>query len=263
MIRALWQHRRLLGELIRRELAERYRGSLLGVFWAFLSPLAFLLVFTFVFTTVFQARFGMEPGGGRLQFALFLMAGLIMYNFFSECTIRAPRVIVENANYVKKVVFPLELLPAVTVGAALINLVVGLGILLAGSLVAYQRVPATALLMPLLLAPLALFVLGLAWFLSSLGVFLRDVGQMIAPLVQMMLFLSPVFYPADSLPESAQAVMALNPLAFFIESGRSLWLEGQTPAPTSWLTYLLVSLATMWAGGYWFKRTRHGFADVL
>lgn len=263
MLVSLWHYRRLLGQLVVRESRQRYRGSMLGLLWAVLNPLLFLLVLTFIFTTVFKARYGMETGENRLQFAMFLLSGFVVYNFFSEVVTRAPGIVLSNANYVKKVVFPLELLSAVITGAALLNLGIGGGILLLGSFVAYGQLPITVLLIPVLLVPLVFMVLGIAWFLASIGVFIRDVAQIVAPLVQMMLFLSPVLYPVSVLSPTMQQVMHFNPLAFFIEGLRDLVIAGQLPDLRLWLLYLGLSWLVAWLGGYWFQRTRHGFADVM
>ncbi len=261
--RSLWRHRYLLGQIVRRELSARYRGSVLGVLWAFVAPLASLLVFTFVFSVVFKARWQTDGESGQVAFALLLFVGMLMFGFVSECLSRAPAAVLGQDSYVKKVVFPLEILPVATVGAALVNLLVGTAILLLGVLATTHTVPWTALLFPALLLPLALFVLGACWFVASLGVFLRDVGQAITPLLQMLLFLSPVFYPLSALPEAFRPWMSLNPLAFFIEQGRAVLVFGQLPGWGAWFLHLLCASAVAWLGGYWFHRTRHAFADVM
>lgn len=263
LLASLWRNRGLINQLVRREVIGRYRGSLLGVAWSFLNPVLMLLVYTFVFSVVFQARWGIATEDDRSTFAIVLFVGLIIHGLFAEVANRAPGLILNNVSYVKRVVFPLEVLPWVALGSALFHTGVSLLVLLLAQIVLSQHLPWTAVFFPLVIAPLIFFTIGCAWFLSAIGVYLRDIGQTIGIVTTVMLFLAPVFYPLSILPESYRALLYLNPLTFVIEDGRNVLLFGQTPNWGGWLLYCGVSLIVAWAGFWWFQKTRKGFANVL
>lgn len=264
MARDLWAHRSLTWRLARRELAARYRGSMLGVMWAVLTPVLMLAVYTFVFRTVFKARWSAEgPGAGDGEFALLLFAGLILFNVFAESINRAPGLLLENVSYIKKVVFPLEILPMVTLVGALCNAGIGFIVLALFYGPVFGTPPWTALLLPLSLLPLALLTLGLTWFLAASGIFLRDIRQFIGVAVTMLMFLSPIFYPASALPEGLRTLLLLNPLTVILEQARDLLFWGRTPDWGLWLLSLGGSGAVAWLGYAWFAKTRKGFADVV
>jgi len=258
-----WLQRQLFFKLLRRDFAERYRGSYLGVLWSLLLPLLSLLVFTFFFGVIFKTRWAGRGDGSLDELVLILFVGLALYNFLAECLGRAPSLILSHQNYVKNVIFPLEMLPVVMVASSLLTLAVVLLVILLLQAILGTGLTWTAALLPVTVLPLVLFVLGLGWFLSSLGVYIRDIQQLIVPLVQLMMFLSPVFYPIEALPESVRPWLQLNPLALVIEQTRGVVLFGQ---PLAWWPYLLclgASALTALLGAYWFVRTRRGFADVL
>lgn len=258
-----WRHRSLLVTLAQRDVLGRYRGSLLGLAWALVTPLLMLLVYTFVFGVVFQARWGAAPVESRADFALALFAGLLVFNLFAECVLRAPRLVVEHANFVKKVVFPLEILPLVVLLGALFHMAIGLAVWLLAHLALAGPPPWTALLLPLAILPVLLLALGLGWLVSSLGVFLRDMGQVISVLLTALLFLAPVFYPLKAVPENVRDWFYLNPLTPPIEMARDLLLWGVLPSPALWSLSLAAAALAAWAGFAWFQKTRKGFADVL
>lgn len=259
---SLWRNRSLINASVKREVVGRYRGSVMGILWSFLNPLFMLIVYTFVFSVVFKARWS---GGSesRTEFALVLFAGLLIFNLFSECINRAPGLIVGNQNYVKKVVFPLEILPWVGLGAALFHGAVSLAVWLVAYLIFFGMPHATMLYLPLILLPFCLFIMGLSWGLASLGVYLRDVGQFISLLTTVLMFLSPIFYPASSLPETYRAVMYLNPLTPVIEQTRDVLFWGKAPDFALLSVYLVTTSIVAWFGFAWFQKTRKGFADVL
>jgi len=263
MLASLWRHRRLLRDLTRRDVLGRYRGSAMGLAWSFFNPVLMLAVYTFVFSVIFKSRWGSSPNESRSDFAIALFVGMIVHGVFAECVNRAPGLITSNVNYVKKVVFPLEVLPAVALGSALFHALVSIAVLLVADAVLNARLPLTALLLPLLLLPLALGSLGFAWFLSALGVYVRDIAQATGIFTTVLMFLSPVFYPTSSLPESFQGWIRLNPLTFLIEQSRALLIWGQAPDWTGILLADGIGLAIAWAGWWWFQKTRKGFADVL
>lgn len=260
--RALWRSRDLLWQMTKREVVGRYRGSVLGLLWSFFNPIMMLTIYTFVFSVIFKARWG---GGSesRFEFALILFAGLIVFNLFAECITRAPILIVGNVNYVKKVVFPLEILPLVTMGAAIFHGSISLGVLLAFYVTVSSSLHWTVILAPLVILPLLLTTLGLSWFLASLGVFVRDVAQTIGLLVSVLMFLSPIFYPVASLPENYRIFIYANPLTIVIEQMRDVLIWGRLPSFFAWCVMMLVGLVTAWGGLFWFHKTRKGFADVL
>lgn len=259
-------HRHLTFQMTKREVIGRYRGSVLGLLWSFLNPLMMLSVYTFVFSVVFKSRWGISPPGteeSKTMFAIMLFTGLIVHAVFAEVINRSPSIVLSNVNYVKKVVFPLEILPIVTLGAALFHGLVSLSVLILAYCI-FQGVPhLTVLLAPLVMLPLIILTLGLAWILASLGVYLQDVGQTTGIITTIMLFLSPVFFPLHSLPQQYQTVILLNPLTFIIEQMREIIVWGRMPDFMGLGIYLIVSLFIAAAGYAWFQKTRSGFADVL
>ena len=259
---SFWRNRQLIIQLIKRDVLGRYRGSVMGLAWSFFNPLLMLTVYTFVFSVVFKTRWG---GGGedKVNFAIILFVGLIVYGLFAECINRAPSLIVSNVNYVKKVVFPLEILPSVAIGSALFHAGISLTVLLATQLLINQRLPWTVLIFPLVLLPLVLTILGFAWLLSSLGVFVRDIAQTTSIITTVLMFISPLFYPVSALPPKYQLWLHLNPLTLIIEEGRNVLIFGNPPNWLAWGLALAASLLIAAGGFWWFQKTRKGFADVL
>lgn len=260
--RLTWRERALLLQLVRRDVAGRYRGSLLGLAWSFVAPLTMLAIYTFVFGSVFKARWHAQEDGGALAFALALFAGLIPFNMFAEVLTRTPGLIAAHANYVKKTVFPLALLPLAALLSALFHALVSLAILLA-ALTLMGKPAALWALLPLVWLPFVLFLLGLAWLLAAFGAYLRDLGQLAGMASSAVLFLSPVFYPVSALPEGLQAWLWLNPLSVPIEATRAVLIDGVTPDWPALAVYLVAACLCAWGGWTVFERLRRGFADVL
>ena len=262
MVSSFWRNRSLLKILVQREVVGRYRGSMMGILWSFFNPVLLLAVYTFVFSVVFKARWN---GGSdsKAEFALILFAGLIVFNLFAECVNKAPALILINVNYVKKVVFPLEILPWVPLGSALFHAAISLGVWLLVYLAVYGMPPATALLLPLVMLPLPLLIAGLCWLLAALSVYLRDIAQFVGILTTVLMFLSPIFYPPAALPEDYRHLLLLNPLTTAIQQVRDVLFWGKLPDPAALAWYLLGSAAIAWGGFAWFQKTRKGFADVL
>ncbi len=263
LIGSLWRNRQIIAQLTKREVAGRYKGSVLGLLWSFLIPVFMLLVYTFFFAVVFKARWGLGGGETKTQFAVVLFVGLIVHGLFAEVLNRAPGLVLGNVSYVKKVVFPLEILPAITMGAALFHTLVSMLVLLAAFFIFNGYVHWTAILAPMVLLPLVILTMGLAWMLASLGVFLRDVGQTIGIVTTVIMFLSPVFYPLTALPEKYRPFIMANPLTFIIEQAREVLIWGHPPNWIGLGIYTLLATAVAWAGYAWFQKTRKGFADVL
>lgn len=262
MFVSLWRNRGLIHASAKREILGRYRGSALGLLWSFFNPLFMLAVYSFVFSVVFKARWNVESDS-KTEFALVLFSGLIVFNLFAECINRAPSLILGNVNYVKKVVFPLEILPVVNLVSALFHGLVSLGVWLLAYLVFFGLPHATVLFLPLVMLPFFLFIMGLSWALSSLGVFLRDVSQFIGVITTVMLFMSPVFYPVTALPEDYRNLLYLNPFTPVIEQTRDVLFWGKNPDFFMLGIYWLASAFIAWLGFAWFQKTRKGFADVL
>lgn len=263
ILSSFWRNRQLIIQLTRREVAARYRGSIFGLAWSFLNPLLMLVVYTFVFSVVFKARWGSDPNESPAQFGLVLFAGMIVFNLFAEILTRAPALVVSNANYVKRIVFPLEILPLVVLGSALFHSLVSLGVLVLVQLVLNHSVPWTIVLLPFVFLPLLVLSLGIGWFLAALGVYVRDISQMIGVLITVLMFFSAVFYPLSALPQRYQRFLALNPLVWIISESRQVLIYG---LPPNWAVLgglLLFAFVVAFFGFWWFQKSRNGFADVL
>lgn len=262
MINSLWGNRELITQMTRREVVGRYKGSIMGLLWSFLNPVFMLAVYSFVFSVVFKARWS---GGNesQTQFAIVLFSGMIVHALFAEVLNRAPGIILGNVNYVKKVVFPLEILTVVSLCAALFHALVSLLVLLVAFAMMNGFIHWTMIFAPLVLLPLMILSLGFGWMLSSLGVFVRDIGQFIGVLTSALMFLSPVFYPVSALPKSVQPWLQLNPLTFIIEQTREVLIWGRLPYWKGLTIYFVGASIFAWLGYFWFQKTRKGFADVL
>lgn len=264
LAKSLWRNRQLIVQMTTREVVGRYRGSAFGLAWSFFNPVFMLVVYTFVFSEIFKSRWGgVGANDSKTQFAVLLFVGIIVLNLFSEVINRAPGLILSNVNYVKKVVFPLEILPVISMCAALFHSLISLGVLLVAFGIFNGYLHWTAVFTPLVLLPLVILATGLSWMLASLGVFLRDVGQTIAIITTVLMFLSPVFYPVTAVPERFRPFIMANPLTFIIEQARDVLIWGHMP---NWLglgVYTLAAVVIAWAGYAWFQKTRKGFADVL
>ena len=260
---SLWRNRTLIVQMTKREVLGRYRGSIVGLGWSFFHPLLMLTIYTFVFSVVFKARWPGLAEESTTDFALLLFVGMILHALFAECVNRAPSLISANPNYVKKVVFPLEILPCVALGSALFHGTISLGVMLVALLLSHGAIPWTVVLIPLVLLPLVAATLGIAWFLSALGVYIRDIVQITGIATTILLFISPVFFPLSAVPEQFQVFLKLNPLTFVIEAGRNVLIFGRSFDWTGWIWYAVGSLAIAWAGFCWFQKMRRGFADVV
>lgn len=250
-------------DMARRDIVGRYQGSLLGISWSIVQPLLMLLIYTFVFTQVFKARWHGSTNPTDFDFALNLFAGLIVFNLFGECLNRASSAILNHANFVTRVVFPLEIIPGVYLLTSLFHAGINILVLLSAQAVINGKVFITALLLPLALLPLLLLVVGLSWFVSAIAVYWRDVGQIIGLLVTGLLFVSPVFFPVAALPEQWRFLAMINPISYPIELTRTLLIQGGLPAWSTWLKYSSLAAFVAWWGFAVFQRLRRGFADVL
>ena len=262
--KSLWHNRQLIVQMSKREVVGRYKGSAMGIAWSFFNPVFMLVVYTFVFSEIFKSRWGGVGGDdSKTQFAVVLFVGMIVLSLFSEVLNRAPSLILSNVNYVKKVVFPIEILPVVAMVAALFHCLVSLGVLLAAFALFNGYLHWTAVFVPLVMLPLVILSTGLSWMLASLGVFLRDVGQTVVIITTVLMFLSPVFYPVTAVPERFRPFIMANPLTFIIEQAREVLIWGHFPDWGGLGIYALAAMVVAWAGYAWFQKTRKGFADVL
>lgn len=259
----LWRHRELLWQFTLRNVELRHKGSHLGLIWSFLNPLLMLGLYVMVFGHIFGGSFGVVPGETRLDYGLGIFIGLTIYHFASEVLVTSPGIVISNPNFVKKVVFPLEILPAANVGAAVFHFVIGLGLaLLAVSLIG-NGLTAGALLLPIILLPLLLILLGLNWFFSALGVFMRDIAQIMQFLSLALMFSSAVFYSAHKIPAVAWSVLRFNPVLLTIEQARDavLWHRALNPGD---LVYLYAcGVIVCYVGHASFRRMKSAFPDVL
>ncbi|OIQ76143.1 teichoic acid translocation permease protein TagG [mine drainage metagenome] len=262
MLTSIMGNRDLIWQLAKSEIIGRYRGSMLGIFWSFVIPLLMILVYTFVFSYIFKARWSGETGS-KAEFSIFLFSGLTIYSLFSECVLKAPSLIISNVNYVKRVVFPLEILVLVSLLSSLFHFGLSTAVLLLFYFVIHLNLHWTIVYLPLILLPLILFTVGISWILASLGTYVRDVGQSVGILTTVLLFMSPIFYPASVLPQELRPYLFLNPLTFIIEQFRDILIFGNSPAWTRLGIYTLICMSVATAGFYWFQKTRKGFADVL
>jgi lipopolysaccharide transport system permease protein len=265
LLRSIIRNRQLISQMAKREVVGRYKGSVMGLLWSFLNPILMLVVYTFFFSVIFKARWGVVEGveESKTQFAVVLFVGIIVHGLFAEVLNRAPMLITSNVNYVKKVIFPLEILPVVSLCAALFHSLVSLMVLLTAFVTFNHYLHWTVILAPLVFLPLIIISLGFAWMLASLGVFLRDVGQTIGLFTTVLMFISPVFFPITAMPEEYRPIIMANPLTFIIEQAREVLIWGHTP---DWLgigIYTFVACVIAWLGFIWFQKTRKGFADVL
>ena len=263
LIAHLWPHRGLIRQLTRREILYRYKGSYLGLYWAFLQPLFMLGVYTFVFSVVLESKWGVDLQDDRLMFAMALFCGILTFNLLGDVANAAPSLILGNVSFVKKVIFPLEILPVVKLFGALVHACFGLVILFLGMVISGHPLRWTIVLLPLVWLPMAMFALGCGYFLSSLGVFIRDIGATVGVLVSMFLFMSPIFYPLEAVPDAFQAYCRLNPIAIYVEDARRVLLWGKVPDWPWFAAGFVFALIVLCTGFMFFMRSKRAFADVI
>lgn len=257
------RHRALLAALNRRELASRYRDSFLGNLWMVITPLLMLAMYTFVFGVIFRSRWQGVGDHGVATYAIVLFSGLLLHSLLVETLGRAPKLILEEPNYVTKVVFPLEILGWVNMCTALVHFAIGLTLLLVVMAFVMPPVPLAVLWLPVILAPYMLYLIGLGWMLSAIGVYLRDLGQFMGTFVSVLLFLSPVFYERSKAPAGLGNWLLLNPLTVPVEQARRVIFQGLAPQATELGWYALGGVVVYVSGLMVFQRLRRGFADVM
>jgi lipopolysaccharide transport system permease protein len=262
MLLSFYLNRHLIWILTKREVSGRYRESLFGVAWSFFNPILMLIIYTFFFSVILNTKWtGSEDS--KLSFAFILFAGLIVFNLFSECVNRAPNLILSNVNYVKKVVFPLEILVWVVLFTSLFHAAISMLVWLVAYSILFGSIQKTVINLPLFFLPLCFFTAGLSWLIASLGVYFRDISQIVGLAVSGLMFLSPIFYPVSALPDNFQKLMLFNPLAILIEGVRNSLLWGKDFDVGILVISWLFSILFAFFGFYWFQRTRNGFSDVV
>lgn len=259
----IWKGRDLLKQFVRRNIEGRYKGTMIGLVWMVVTPLVMLAVYTFIFGVVFKVRWGAGLGDSKVAFALIMFCGMTVFNIFSESVNGSVGIVSGNPNYVKKVVFPLELLPASAVLSACFFGLIWIGILLLGIILFLHKFCFAAVCLPLIFIPLIFFSCGFAWFVASLGVFVRDLAHVIGIVLQVLYFMTPIFYSVEMVPENLRIILFLNPLTSIVQSTRQVLMFNQWP---DWRVLGIVTLLSMIIfqfGYFWFMKTKRGFADVL
>ena len=259
----VWSNRRLIRHMTGRDLAARYKGSMLGMAWSLLNPLLLLCVYTFVFSVIFKGRWKIEGHETKADFAVVLFLGLIVETFFTESINRSTGIIVSNVNYVKRVVFPLEILPLTIVGTALINACLSLIIWGVAFLALGYALHWSAMLLPIVFFPLIMMAAGFSWLISSIGVYVRDISQTMLFITMLIAYLAPVFYPVSEIPAMLRPVIMLNPIAFIVIEVREVLIWNRMPDWNGLAIYYCVSGFVAWLGCVVFNKTRKGFHDVL
>lgn len=262
MISVLFRQRELLWDLVKRDFIGRYKGSMLGVLWSFFNPLLMLAIYTFVFSVAFKAKWGAGEES-KITFAIVLFSGMIVHGLFAECLNRAPGLIVSQPNFVKKVIFPLDILPWVAFISAFLHFSVSFVILLGFCLLAGVTIQISTIMIPFALAPLLLIIIGISLIFASLGVYLRDLTQIMGMVTTVALFMAPIFYPVEALPQAYGRLLIWNPITLPVIQLRNLMLWEKPFLWGAWTISLIIGAAICQIGYWWFQRTRHGFADVL
>ena len=257
----LWSMRHLLAVMVKRDLLGQYKGSMMGFFWTIINPLGHLLLYTFVFSVILKVRFSVD--GSTTNFAMYLMAGLIPWTALSESLTRSTSSVAENPNLVKRVVFPLEILPLATVVSSLISGMVGTLLLIVVSTFFIHTIHPTIAFIPVILLSQFLFVAGFSWLLGSLGVYLQDLKHVMSLALSTWMYATPIVYPATAFPKWLHFMLWLNPMAGIVTDYRRVILEGRAPDWSMWASYTTIGLVVWFAGYYFFRKTKRSFADVV
>ena len=258
---SLWGNRNLIGLMVHRDFIGRYKGSLLGAFWPLINPIGHLILYTFLFSVVLKVKFGNDPSTSN--FALYLMAGLLPWGCLAECLSRSTTVILESPNLVKRVVFPLQILPVVLVVSSLLSELVAFSILFVGSAVVLHKVNATILFLPLIVVSQILFTAGLSCLLASLGVFIRDFRHLMSLALSAWMYATPIVYPATALPANLQFLLWMNPMAGIVTDYRRVLLQGNSPDWPVYFCYTSVAVIVWFIGYGFFQKTKKSFADII
>jgi lipopolysaccharide transport system permease protein len=261
-VATIYRNQYLISQLVIREFKARYSGSFFGFLWSFITPLLILAIYTFVFNSVLHTKWS-EGYTTNSQFALILFAGLIIHSLFSDCAVRAPMLIHSHISYVKRVVFPLEVLPLVLVINSFLHACMSLGVLIIFYSILNQSIPWTLIFVPLIILPFLILNLGITMFLSLIGVYVRDMAQAMGVIMTITMFITPIFYPLSALSPELQTISYFNPLTFAIEQMRNFTIFNVGPNWKGLAFYFIFSLIVLYFGFIAFQKARRGFADVL
>ena len=262
MFKVLYENRYLLGQMTKKDIGDRYKGSALGVVWAFVVPVLMLVIYTFVFSEVFQAKWG-NATDEKFSFAMILFCGLSVFNMFSETISRATGLISANVNYVKKVVFPLEILPVTMTLTALFHASISYLILVVANYVLRGSLSAYLWLWPIAMLPAVVLTVGMGYLVSALSVFLKDLGNIINVIVMILMYTSPVFYSLSAVPEDLRGICLWNPMTYVVENLRNVVLYNTMLQWDQYLISCVYAVVALFVGYRVFSRTKEGFADVL
>ncbi len=264
MSKIILEHRNLIKQLTKREFELKYKGSMLGVLWSFITPLLMLAVYTFIFSIVFKARWGIEQTDNKFEFAMIIFSGLIIYNIFNETVSKSTTIIISNVNYVKKVIFPLDILPFTALLSALINAVLNMVVLILGIMIFVPGWDVKGIFISFIyLLPISLFSLGVAYIVASIGVYIRDLTYTIGVLLNILFYVTPIFYPISLVPEFIHPIMNLNPLTYLVEGFRNAIFSGELPDLIHFTIFNLIGYLFMLLGIQLFRKLKRGFADVI
>lgn len=262
-LKDLWKNRQLIKNFSQREILSRYKGSFFGLFWSFLTPLIMITVYTFVFSVVFKGKWGQTSSTNPYEFAVIMFCGLIVFNIFNETVNRAPTLITSNVNYVKKVIFPLEILPLTVLVSSLLHASISVVILLIATNIFIKISTFTVILGLIILVPLIFLTVGVALILAALGVYVRDISYTVTLLTNVLFYITPIFYPIEAVPVFLQKFMYLNPLTVIVNDFRRVMIWGESPNWTQLGIMFVVSYFIFTIGYFFFKKIQRGFADVL
>lgn len=263
ILKGITNNKTLIYQMTKRDILSRYKGSMLGIGWSLFTPLMMLIIYTFVFSVVFKAKWGVETEQTRTAFSVILFAGMIVFNMFSECFNRSTTLITSNSNYVNKIVFPLSILPWTILGSAIFHALISLSILIVAAFFLLEELHLTMLLLPIVWIPFFIGLVGLMLLLSSIGVYFRDLSQVTGVLTTVLMFTSPLFFPLSALPEKLQPILMLNPLAYFIEVTRDVIIWGDMPDLIPLCIAYALSITLIKVGYSCFEKLKKGFADVI
>ncbi|MBC2714661.1 MAG: ABC transporter permease [Desulfobacteraceae bacterium] len=267
LVKQIFRYRQLLGQSILWEINDRYRGSALGILWAGIIPLVRLAVFTLIFSMLLGGKKVVWGLDSDLEVGMMILCGFILFNIFAESIGKAPRLMWINKTYVKNIAFPIEIIPLIGIGVAVVHSMIGMGILIVLELFKSGSVSWTIIFLPLLYLPLVFFVAGISWIIAALGVFYRDVNNLIQSLIQVFFLLSAVIFPlkrfTEALSDQLEWVLRLNLLATIIENARRVFMEGHPP-DWFWLNITFISsIGVMMLGYAVFMYYKREFADVI
>jgi lipopolysaccharide transport system permease protein len=257
-----WHFRELIRAVVRRELMARFSGSILGWLWAIFGPLLMLSVYTVIFSHAVGIR-ASTASHGVANYSLNIFVGLIMFNLFAELAYRAPALLHEHVNFIKKSIFPSETLAWIAAIRAVVYAGISFCVLLFFELLITHSLPPTILLLPFVIVPFFLFLIGVSWFLMALGSFTRDVMHLMASIVPVFMFATPIFYSFDDVPPALRIILRINLVGDYVELMRDIVLLNRVPNPWLYLGTVIVSLLIFRSAYRFYMRYKNVFVDII